>query len=89
MPTDHIPIAKPCLLRGKTSNKMACDRGIIGAPMAPWEIRQNTNSSKEEDCPHAIEAAVNPATETSISLRRPNCAAIQPTVGVTIAVATT
>ncbi len=87
-PTPHIIMMKGCWLRWNEVSTMVCPIGKIGAPNAPCRMRSASSDSSVSTSPHSMEAAVNPATETTISVRQPSFAASQPVSGVAIAVAT-
>lgn len=66
---------------------MVCTKGTLGAPAAPWTIRQTMSSSSELAVPHSMVDSVNMVVDQIMMWRRPKRATGQPVIGMAMAVA--
>src|SRR5260370_28630116 len=86
-PTPQMAIARPRWWKGKISQRIACESGMIGPPPRPWQMRATISVVRLGAMPERNELTTKSVAQIRKNRLRPNSPASHPVAGVTTALA--
>src|SRR6266850_4899800 len=86
-PTPQTAMASPRCWKGKISQRMACESGMIGPPPRPWKIRAMISVVRSGAAPDRNELTTNSVVQIRKNFLRPNRPTSHPVAGMTTALA--
>src|SRR5262249_59227144 len=86
-PTPHTAIARRGWGKGKISQRIACESGMIGPPPTPWNTRAMISVVRLGAAPEMNELIVNMTVQIRKNRVRPKSRESQPVAGITTALA--
>src|SRR2546421_12800182 len=86
-PTPQIAIARPRWWKGKISQRIACESGMIGPPPRPWKMRATISVVRLGAIPERNELTTKSVAQIRKNRLRPNSPASHPVAGMTTALA--
>ena len=86
-PSPHTAIAMPRWWKGKISQRIACESGMIGPPPSPWKMRAAIKVVRSGAAPEMNELTTKSVAQIRKNRRRPNTPASQPVAGMITAFA--
>src|SRR5262245_55670336 len=86
-PRPQTAIARPRWWKGKISQRIACESGMIGPPPSPWKMRAAIKVVRSGAAPEMNELTTKSVAQIRKKRRRPKIPASQPVAGMTIAFA--
>src|SRR2546430_16809674 len=81
-PTPQIAIARPRWWKGKISQRIACESGMIGPPPRPWKMRATISVVRLGAIPERNELTTKSVAQIRKNRLRPNNPASHPVAGV-------
>src|SRR6266446_6335485 len=86
-PTPQIAIARPRWWKGKISQRIACESGMIGPPPRPWKMRATISVVRLGAIPERNELTTKSVAQIRKNRLRPNNPASHPVAGMITALA--
>ena len=86
-PTPHTAIARPRWRKGKISQRIACESGMIGPPPRPWKMRATISVVRSGAAPERNELTTNKVAQIRKNRLRPKRPASHPEAGMITALA--